>query len=75
MLQATQGPLQATLQQTPSVQKPEAHWAAVAHELPSCLSPQRPVVTLQRDREAHCSLLVQDWKQLPVVASPVTPQV
>jgi hypothetical protein len=34
-LQATQAPAQLTLQQTPSVQKPEAHCSAVWQTMPS----------------------------------------
>ena len=34
-LQATQAPVQATLQQTPSAQKPEAHWELSWQTIPS----------------------------------------
>jgi hypothetical protein len=41
-LQLTQGPLQAVLQQTPSAQNLDAHWAAAEQMAPSGLSPQLP---------------------------------
>jgi hypothetical protein len=45
-LQLTQGPLQAVLQQTPSAQKLEAHWAAAVQAAPGGLSPQLPATHL-----------------------------
>jgi hypothetical protein len=41
-LQARQAPLQATLQQRPSVQKPEAHSLAAVHTAPRGFLPQLP---------------------------------
>jgi hypothetical protein len=41
--QLRQAPLQASAQQTPSAQKPEAHSAAVVHIWPFCLGPQLPL--------------------------------
>jgi hypothetical protein len=42
--QDTQAPVQATLQQTPSAQKPESHWAASSQGAPTCRStPHAPL--------------------------------
>ena len=41
-LQDRQGPVQATLQQTPSVQCPDEHWSSVLHTAPVDFFPQLP---------------------------------
>jgi hypothetical protein len=57
-LQVTQGPVQALLQQTPSTQKPEAHWLASLQGAAVCRLPQLPFTHLmfaaQSLSEAHC---------------------
>lgn len=45
-LQLTQGPLQATLQQNPSAQKPEAHWVDALQTAPIGRLPQLPFTHL-----------------------------
>lgn len=45
-LQLTQGPLQATLQQNPSAQNPEAHWFAAVQTAPMGRLPQLPFTHL-----------------------------
>jgi hypothetical protein len=63
-LQLTQGPLQATLQQTPSVQKPDLHSLFAAHTAPPGLSPQlpfaqtTPVAQSALDRHVEAQLFV-----------------
>jgi hypothetical protein len=42
-LQLTQGPRHATLQQTPSVQKPDAQSASLLHTAPDGFGPQLPL--------------------------------
>ena len=45
-LQLTQGPLQATLQQNPSAQNPEAHWVDALQTAPMGRLPQLPFTHL-----------------------------
>lgn len=45
-LQLTQGPVHAVLQQTPSAQKVDAHWAEAVQSAPGGLSPQLPATHL-----------------------------
>src|SRR4051794_31854943 len=63
-LQATQPPWQATLQQTPSAQKPLAHSAPPVHVAPFIFGPQLPP-THWWPLE-HWELTLQVSKQLPV---------
>lgn len=45
-LQLTQGPVQATLQQKPSAQNPDAHWVAAVQTAPAGRLPQLPLTHL-----------------------------
>ncbi len=63
-LQVTQEPRQATLQQTPSVQKPEAHSLSLVHTAPPRLGPQLPAT--QRTPSAQSASDVQSAAQVPV---------
>ena len=64
-MQLTQAPAQATLQQTPSAQKPDAHSLAFVHTAPSGLGPQLPETHLtpaaqsasERHAGKHASLV------------------
>ena len=62
-LQLTQGPLQATLQQTPSAQEPESHSVAAVQTAPSGFFPHELSL---HSRPSHWLLLSQTSKQRPV---------
>src|SRR5438552_18487517 len=64
-LQDTQAPWHATLQQTPSAQKFEAHWSLVAQICPFMRLPQLPAT--HACPLTHWLLVVQDSKQVPVL--------
>jgi hypothetical protein len=64
--QLTQGPLQATLQQKPSAQKPEAHCDAAPQTAPTGLGPQLPFTHFEPTQSLS---EVQVAAQAPVVAS------
>ena len=60
--QLTQGPLQALLQQTPSVQNPDSHSGAASQVAPAAFLPQLPS---WHTSPAHWLLLVQrSWQRL-----------
>ncbi len=65
-LQLTQGPLQAMLQQTPSVHEPEAHSPAAAQTAPSGFFPHE---LSRHSRASHWRLSEQPEKQRPALAS------
>jgi hypothetical protein len=66
--QLTQGPVQATLQQTPSAQKPEAHCDPAWQTAPSGLGPQLPFTHLDPTQSLSEA---QVAAQAPVIASQV----
>ena len=66
-LQLTQGPLQATLQQKPSAQNPEAHWDASLQMAPAGRLPQLPF--MQFTFEAQSASDVQLVTQALVLGS------
>jgi len=64
--QLTQGPVQAMLQQTPSAQKPEAHWDPAAQKAPVGLGPQLPFTHFEATQSLSEAQVVA---QEPVFAS------
>jgi hypothetical protein len=75
--QDTQAPAQATLQHTPSAQKPEAHSGPFLHVAPFSLRPQLPAthfVPAQSASEVHIArhvfVVVSHWNGLQTVVGP-----
>ena len=66
-LQLTQAPPHATLQQTPSAQNPEAHWAPVVQTAPWGLGPQLPETHLTPETQSASDR--QSAKHAPALAS------
>jgi hypothetical protein len=66
-LHETQPPWQATLQQTPSAQKPDAQSSAVLQGAPFIFLPQLPFTHCWP--VAHWLVSVHDWKHAPAVPS------
>jgi hypothetical protein len=77
-LQLTQAPPQATLQQTPSAQKPEAHSLAFVQTAPCGFGPQLPSTHLtpgtqsasERQSGKHCPPAVSQLKGAQMVCGP-----
>jgi hypothetical protein len=57
-LQATQAPPQRTLQQTPSVQNPEAQSLSLAHTAPRGFGPQLPLTQVTPSMQSAAPLHV-----------------
>jgi hypothetical protein len=77
-LQLTQAPRHATLQHSPSVQKPEAHSASLVHTAPRGLGPQLPFTHFtpatqspsERQVVVHVVVAASQLNGLQIVAGP-----